>query len=265
MQWWQASAEDDFQDEHTTSFSLEPHKALRNATVSIENAAPEKNEVAFKWFNYYAGVAIKTPSKTLVIDPVDVKAKSFASLDAILITHEHYDHLDEPLIRKIQDRTQCRILADPTSARRLSNSIPAEKVLEMEPGTEAKMEDVTIRAEQCNHPPASTPITFLITSEDGVKIFHTADSSPFPEMKDIGDKHKPDLVFCTVGIAPGASPRTGMEIAKLLKPKVAVPYHAASREDLEEFCRMLKKEKSKATCLIPEQGRVYIVGKERRT
>lgn len=232
--------------------------------MSIENTVPEKNEIAFKWLNNYAGVTIKTPTKTLVIDPVDVNAKNFTTIDAILITHEHYDHLDGPLLRKMQERTQCQIFADPASTRKLENSIPPEKLQEMKPGTETKIGDVTVRAEMCNHPPASAPITFLIISEDNVKIFHTADSLPFPEMKDIGNKHKPDIAFCTVGIAPGASPKTGVEIVKLIKPKVAVPYHTASKDDLKEFCEMLMKEMPKVKCKIAEQGNVYIVGKEQR-
>ena len=232
--------------------------------MSIENTVPKKNEIAFKWLSNYAGVVIKTPTKTLVIDPVDVNAKSFTTIDAILITHEHYDHLDGPLIRKMQERTQCQILADPTSIKKLSTSIPPEKLQEMELRTETKIGNVTVRAEMCNHSPATTPITFLITSEEGVKIFHTADSMPFPEMKDIGKEHKPDIAFCTVGIAPGTSPNTGVEIVKLVRPKVAVPYHTASKESLSKFCEMLAKEASKIKCLVAEQGNVYIVGKERK-
>jgi len=232
--------------------------------MSIEETVSKKNEVAFKWFNNYAGVTIKTPTKTLVIDPVDVNAKNFTTIDAILITHEHYDHLDGPLVRKMQEQTNCQVLADPTSIRKLITSIPAEKLQEMKPGTETKIDDITVRAEMCNHPPANTPITFLIASEDGVKIFHTADSLPFPEMKRIGEEYKPDLTFCTVGIAPGASPRTGVEIVKLVKPKVAVPYHTASRADLSSFCEMLAKEASKVKCLISERGKAYVIGKEHK-
>ncbi len=58
---------------------------------------PEKNTVLFVWLNQYAGILLKTPSKTLAIDPVDVKPKSLQNVDAILITHEHYDHLDPRL------------------------------------------------------------------------------------------------------------------------------------------------------------------------
>jgi len=55
---------------------------------------PQANTILFTWFNQYAGVILKTPSKTLVIDPVDIKTKKLQTVDAIRITHEHYDHLD---------------------------------------------------------------------------------------------------------------------------------------------------------------------------
>ncbi len=229
--------------------------------MAIEKV-PGKNEILFVWFNRYAGVTIKTPSKTLVVDPVDVKAKNFQKADAVLITHEHYDHLDPALVAEIHRLSNCMVIADPTSARRLRNTVPAEKLHEVQPGVEVKVGEVSVKAEKCNHPPASTPVSYIITSEDGVKVFHTADSLPFPEMASIGEREKFDVVFCTVGIAPGASPETGFEIARLTKPKVAVPYHTGSSADLKRFGELLRKELPKATCLIPEMGKVYQVSKK---
>ena len=204
-------------------------------------ATPEKNAVMFVWFNHYAGVLIKTPTQTLVIDPVDVKSRNLNDVNAILITHEHYDHLDPRLIEKIQAATNCTIIADPTSTKRLSPNIPPEKLMEIHPGKEIKIGEVTIKAEKSNHP-ATTPISYIITSEDGVKIFHTADSLPYPELAEIGQKEKFDVVFCTVGIAPHATPETGAEIAKLTKPQVAVPYHTSTTASQKQFAEILKKE-----------------------
>jgi L-ascorbate metabolism protein UlaG (beta-lactamase superfamily) len=222
---------------------------------------PAKNEVLFVWFNRYAGVTIKTPSKTLVVDPVDVKPREFKNVDAILISHEHYDHLDQSLVSEIHKQTLCVVVADPTSARRLRNVIPPDKLSEVEPGSEVKLGEVSVKAEKCNHPPAATPISFIIKSEDGVKVFHTADSLPFPEMAAIGEREKLDIVFCTVGIAPGTSPETGVDIARLTKPKVAVPYHTGAAADQKKFAEILKKEMPKVTCLIPEVGKIYQVSK----
>jgi len=229
--------------------------------MSIESKTPNKNEILFVWFNRYAGVTIKTPSKTLVIDPVDVKPRNFKNIDAVLITHEHYDHLDQPLVSQIHKLTQCEVAADPTSTRRLQNVIPPEKLRAIHPDSEVKFGEVSIKAEKSNHP-AATPVSLIITSEDGVKVYHTSDSLPFPEMAAIGKREKLDVVFCTVGIAPGASPETGVEIARLTKPKVAVPYHTGLTQDLKKFAELLKKDMPKVTCLIPEIGKIYQVSKK---
>lgn len=228
--------------------------------MAIEKV-PGKNEIFFVWFNRYAGVTIKTPTKTLVIDPVDVKAREFKTVDAVLVSHEHYDHLDQALVSEIHKQTGCMVIADSTSAKRLKNVIPPEKLNEVQQGSEVKIGDVSVKAERSHHPPAATPVTFIITSEDGVKIFHTADSLPFPEMASLGEKEKFDVAFCTVGIAPGASPSSGFEIVRLTKPKVAVPYHTGSSEDQRKFAEILKKEMPKVTCLVPEVGKIYQVSK----
>jgi L-ascorbate metabolism protein UlaG (beta-lactamase superfamily) len=222
---------------------------------------PAKNEVFFVWFNHYSGIILKTPQKTLVIDPVDVKPKEFKTVDAILVTHEHYDHLDQPLISEICKQTECTVIADPTSARRLRNTIPQEKLHETQQGQEEKIGNITITPQKSNHPPAATPLTYVITSEDGVKLYHTADSLPYPEMAAISEKEKLDVVFCTVGIAPGATPETGAEIAQLTKPKVAVPYHTGNSNDQKRFAEILKTKTPKTTCLIPEVGKIYQIQK----
>jgi L-ascorbate metabolism protein UlaG (beta-lactamase superfamily) len=229
--------------------------------VSI-NKSPSKNEIYFTWFNKYAGVTIKTPSKTVVVDPVDVKPRDFKTIDAVLVTHEHYDHLDQSLVAEMHRLTQCIVVADPTSYKRLRNVIPQDKLQEAKEGAEIKLGEVAVKVEKSNHPPAATPISYVVASEDGLRVFHTADSLPFPEMVTIGEREKLDVVFCTVGIAPGASPETGVDIARLTKPKVAVPYHTGSASDQKKFAELLKKELPKITCLIPEEGKIYQVSKK---
>ena len=229
--------------------------------VSVEKK-PLKNELFFVWLNHYAGIMLKTPSKTLVIDPVDVKPASFKDVDAVLITHEHYDHMDPSLISELHKSTKCTVIADVTSVKKLRHLIPPEKLVEARPGSEVKLDSVLVKVEKCNHP-AGSPVSFIVVSEDDIKVFHTADSLPFPEMVGIGEREKLDVVFCTVGIAPGTSPQTGFEIARLTKPKVAVPYHTGSSADQREFAELLKKEMPKTTCLIPDTGKIYQVSKRR--
>ena len=146
--------------------------------MSIQKT-PEKNSIFFMWLNNYAGILLKTPTKTFAIDPVDVKAKNLHNVDAILITHEHYDHLDPPLVADIQKATGCTVIADAASTKKLKLALPNDKLIEIKPGMEIKVGEVSVKAEKSNHP-AQAPVTYIITSEDNVKVYHTADSLPFP-------------------------------------------------------------------------------------
>ncbi len=227
--------------------------------MSIQKV-PAKNTILFVWLNQYAGILLRTPSKTIAIDPVDVNAKKLQNVDAILVTHEHYDHLDPRLLSEIQKETNCTIIADSASTKKLKDSIPSDKLQETKPGDETKIGAVSVKTKKCNHS-ARAPVTYIITSEDNVKVYHTADSLPFPELALMGQKEKFDIVFCTVGIAPGASPQTGFEIARLTKPEMAIPYHTASHEPQMEFAELLRKELYKTACLIPEQNKIYQLSK----
>ena len=224
--------------------------------MSIDSLTLKKGEVAFLWFNDYAGVAIRTPSKTLIVDPADVDPAIFKKVDALLITHEHYDHFDESLTREIHRRTQCPVIADSTSAKRLKDVLPAGKLHEMRMDKEVKLDNITVRAESFKHP-AATPVSYLITTEDGIKIYHTGDSLPTPDMKKVGERSPPDVVFCTVGApAPGASPQSGLEIVQLVKPKVAIPYHAPVT-DCKKFAELVAKEAPNVKCMVIEQNKPY--------
>lgn len=224
--------------------------------MSIESIALKKGEVAFLWFNNYSGVVIRTPTKTFVVDPADVDPTIFKKVDILLITHEHHDHFDESMVKEIYRRTQCTVIADFTSAGILKDVLPLGKLHEMRVGKEVKFDNVTVRAEAFKHP-ATTPVSYLITSEDGVKVYHTGDSLPYPDMKRIGEQSPPDIVFCTVGVpAPGASPKMGLEIVKMVKPKVAVPYHASAAER-KKFAELVAKEAPNVKCMLIERDKPY--------
>jgi L-ascorbate metabolism protein UlaG (beta-lactamase superfamily) len=224
--------------------------------MSIESIVPEKGEVWFLWFNRCSGIVLKTSTKTLVFDPAEVSPEIFKNVDAILITHEHYDHLEAPLVRAVHERTGCQVIADQTSAGKLRNVVASDKLHEARVGSEFKIGDVQVVAEGFRHP-AAAPVSFLITTEDGIRIYHTGDSLPFPEMKRIGEQTPPDVVFCTVGPpAPGASPQTGVEIVKMVRPKMAVPYHAPAAE-ARRFADLLSREVPNVRCMVIEQDKPY--------
>jgi L-ascorbate metabolism protein UlaG (beta-lactamase superfamily) len=201
-------------------------------------------------------MTIRTPSKTLVIDPADANPAIFNKVDALLITHEHSDHFNASLTKEVYRRTRCTVVADSTSAKSLKDSLPTEKLHEMRVGKEIKLDNITIKAEGFKHP-ATTPVSYFITTEDGIKIYHTGDSLPNQDMKKVGERDPPDVVFCTVGVpAPSASPQTGLEIVKMVKPKAAFPYHAPAA-DRKKFVELVAREMPNVKCVVIEQNKPF--------
>lgn len=227
--------------------------------MSIQNA-PKANTVLFTWFNKYAGILLRTRTKILIIDPVDFMVQNLPAVDAVLITHEHYDHLDPAIITEIQRTSNCQVIADVASSTKLRDVISKEKLEIARPGENFRIGDVDVKVELCRHP-AQAPVTYVLTSEDGVSIYHTADSLPFSELTSIGEREQFDAVFCTVGIAPNATAQTGFEIARLTKPKLAIPYHTSTVESQREFADLIHQKLPNVQCLIPEKNKVYQVSK----
>ena len=136
---------------HSKKLKREKVKKLNLTSLTLK-----KGEAAFLWFNDYAGVAIRTPSKTLIIDPVNVDPAIFKKVDALLITHEHLDHFDKSLAMEVYRRNKCIVIADSTSVKRLRDVFPAGKLHEMRLDKEVKLDNITVRAESFRHP-ATTP------------------------------------------------------------------------------------------------------------
>jgi len=205
--------------------------------MAVSASSLTRGEVELTLLNSYTGVVIRSPHMGVLVDPVNIDADKISKIDAILVTHEHIHHLDESVVADIQSNSGCVVIADSASFGRLSAVVPSNKLKEAHVKDEFQLEDSSVVAEKSSHSPAE-PLTYIITSEDGVSIFHSSDSAPFEEMADIGRRYQIDICLCSIGLDSGLSPKSGAMIAKLMGPKVAVPYHG---EKTKEFASFLAK------------------------
>jgi L-ascorbate metabolism protein UlaG (beta-lactamase superfamily) len=219
----------------------------------VELSLP-KGAIALSWFNSYSGILLKTSTSALIFDPVEVEPSDIPRADIIVVTHEHYDHFEASLLRDLQKQTNALIITTPYVASRLKG-VPNDKIKQLKVGESETVGKTVINAEYSDHP-GNQPLTFMVT-EDNVVIYHSSDSRPFLKMRELGERYKPDIALCTVGIAPGTSPRSGAEVAKLIKPKLAIPYHSDNPRSLREFAEILSKEAPEIKTKIVKHLEVY--------
>jgi len=196
----------------------------------ISDLTMSPGKIALAWINSYSGIMIKTPKTTIIFDPVRINSEENIQVDIIVVTHEHLDHYDPVLIRDLQKKTSAMVLTTPfISAKLLEENTRALVV-----GNSFIFNDVEFHAERCDHP-ANQPLSFVLSTADGVTVYHPSDGDPFPEMAELGKRYKPDILLY-FGTALGNAAR----IAKLVKASVALaPYTDA--ESQKKFAESMKR------------------------
>ena len=187
--------------------------------MSYKDLTVSRGSLALVLLNVYSSLILKTHLLTAIFDPVklslDKQHFDSQDIDAIIITHEHADHLDEKLVLEIERRSQATIITTPFIAKRLEKA--AIKVKGLRVGEAAAVKDVTFYAEYCEHA-ANEPLSFIIKT-DAATIYHPDDSDPFPGMEAIGNRYRPEIVLYL-----GTSKKGLAKIAKMVKPSTVVSY-----------------------------------------
>ena len=120
-----------------------------------------------------------------------------------------------------------------TAPRQLRGDGTSTTVAPVQPGDDLKIGDVTVTALRCDHP-AVEPVSFLVRSDEGVTLYLPGDTTPFPEMAQLGQSSQDlsstemdgsqQLTGVDILIWMGTAFEDGARISELVQPKVMVTY-----------------------------------------
>jgi L-ascorbate metabolism protein UlaG (beta-lactamase superfamily) len=164
-----------------------------------------------------SGFLIKSPEAVIYVDPHQIVGGEKA--DLILVTHEHFDHLDPATIAALR-KDDTAIVANAACAARLGDQ---GRVVALEEGQTASEKGVDIQAVPGynNHHPRGSNVGFVFKVA-GKTVYHAGDTSRVPEMAQLGSI---DIALIPIGGTYTMDEEEAAALVRDLKPKVVIPMH----------------------------------------
>ena len=190
----------------------------------------------------HSTVVVDLEDTRVVTDPVlrgrvwhlrrdaEVTAESLGELDAILVSHAHFDHLDLRSLRRLDNTLPVVV---PRGAGGLVRRRGFREVVELDVGEEVEIGAVRIRATNAEHAPGRGPFSARTPSlgyvlDGQALVYFAGDTDLFPAMRELAPVDVALLPVAGWGptLGPGhLDPARAAEALRLLRPKVAVPIH----------------------------------------
>jgi len=150
------------------------------------------------------------PPRTVRMVPVPFEPTDLESVDAVLATHEHTDHVHGPSQGPILAETGAEYYAPAASIGVVreegwpdSYGFAPGLLERVEPGRAVRIGDLTVRVQPADDPDAEEPVAYLIEHQSGT-FFHAGDARP-GGFGDVGDRYDIDLgavAFGSTGTIP---------------------------------------------------------------
>jgi L-ascorbate metabolism protein UlaG (beta-lactamase superfamily) len=202
-----------------------PNGLLPRKAVNLKHfTASDSNQLNVTWLGH-SSLMINIDGYKIMTDPVFEKSVSFfgpsryngdvplettqlPELDMVIISHNHFDHLNKSSIEILNNKTGKFIVPLAVGAELEDAGVPQDKIIEMDWWDELKLdEQLTIVATPAQHFSGrgltdrdKTLWASWVIKAPNHKIYFSGDSGYFNGFKEIGEKYGPfDMTFLETG------------------------------------------------------------------
>ncbi len=208
----------------------------------------------------------------IIIDPwltdnpkAPIKADEIESADAVLVTHDHFDHMADAAY--IVKAAGAILIGIPETVGRLrqEEGVPEPQIIfgtGMNIGGTAKIEEISVTMTQAFHSShTGSPAGYIIRLEDGFTIYHAGDTGIFYSMKTLGELYSIDLAMLPIGGVFTMDPQQASLAARLLAVSTVIPMHYGTfpvlEKDTSTFRETMKEESPYIEVVVLEPGQEY--------
>tara|TARA_B100001123_G_C15182775_1_gene976000 strand:- start:426 stop:1295 length:870 start_codon:yes stop_codon:yes gene_type:complete len=216
-----------------------------------------KDEVTITWLGH-ASFLIKIGNNNILTDPFlsktagqfgigpnryippGIKISNLPKINTILISHNHYDHLDSKTLLKIKNKRDIKVIC-PLNLSKIIHNLGYKKVIELDWYQRIKILDFKIFAMPAYHWSRRLGQKYNATLWNGyivnykkTKLYFCGDTAFGSMFREIGDRYGPfDLTIVPIGAyeprsmmqASHCTPEEAVEITQMLKSKKILGMH----------------------------------------
>ena len=255
---WQESFSKSLRDAFRENIDSNPHEPINIVQTS---PAPLKtpSDLRVTWFGH-SSVLLDLDQTTVLIDPVwsdrvspfqfmgpkrwydpPLKFNDIPNVDVVVISHDHYDHLDQGTIARMRTWTNLFVVPLGVGSHLKSWGISPDRIIELDWWQSTKVKSLTINAVPARHhsgrinPQADHTLwsgyAFVGPSH---RVFYSGDTGMHDSFPEIGSKFDPfDLALVEVGQYSQAwpdwhiGPEQAIVAAKQVGARTMMPIHWA--------------------------------------
>ncbi|RNC85148.1 MAG: MBL fold metallo-hydrolase [Winogradskyella sp.] len=274
-----------------------PEKELAIQKIDSTNIAEYRNRRLI-WFGHSAFL-LQMDGKNILIDPMfgdvpaphpwlggkrfnkelPVEIEKLPKIDAIVISHDHYDHLDYESIKKLKDKVETYFVPLGVGVHLEAWDIDSTKINEMDWWEETTFKKIQLACTPAQHFSGrkfnngqSTLWASWVIKSDNTSLFFSGDSGYGPHFKQIGEQYGPfDFAMMECGqynkmwpdihMFPEETAQAGVDVqAKTVMPIHWGAFKLAMHSWTDPIERVSKKaEELKIPLATPQVGEPILI------